>query len=284
MMQPQPQTTPPSAPTYDASGATAASAVGSRFVWHDLMSTDPARSLAFYQALLGWSSEAMPIGPDQSYTMIGVDGRHFGGIAPLDPTLGVPSHWIGYLSVEDVDRACTRTAELGGTPCVAPTDIPQVGRFAVVADATGAMFSPFTPLPGQETPPDAGGPPVGAFCWDELLTSDPAAARRFYEALVGWRYESYDMGELGTYWMAAPGDAPPATGMAPLPDDELQAGAQSHWLPYLHVADVDAAAARVVELGGTVCVAPADIPETGRFCVAQEPTGAQFALFRGLDA
>lgn len=56
----------------------------------------------------------------------------------------------------------------------------------------------------------------------------------------------------------------------------------SHWMPYCSVPDVDAAAARVKELGGTVCVPPTDIPNTGRFAVVGDPQGAYFSLYKGL--
>ena len=52
-----------------------------------------------------------------------------------------------------------------------------------------------------------------------------------------------------------------------------------HWLPYIGVDDVDASAARITELGGTVVSEPMDIPDTGRFCVLKDPGGATIALF-----
>ena len=261
------------------SPATTAVPEGSRFVWHDLMSTDPARTLAFYQALLGWTTTEMPMGEGASYTMLFAEGQGIGGVVPLDPSHGVPSHWIGYLSVPDVDRAVARAAELGGRPCVPPTDIPNVGRFAVVEDPSGAVFSPFTPLPGQEDPNVGAPPPIGGFCWDELSTSDPATALRFYGELTGWRWEEADMGEAGSYWMAGPGDTQVA-GLMQLPAQAAASGVRPHWLPYVRVADTDASTARVAELGGSVLVEPTDIPGIGRFAVATDPAGAPFALFR----
>jgi predicted enzyme related to lactoylglutathione lyase len=55
-------------------------------------------------------------------------------------------------------------------------------------------------------------------------------------------------------------------------------GAPTHWMAYVAVDDVDAAAHRVVELGGSVCVPPTDIPTVGRFCVINDPTGGTLSL------
>ena len=56
-----------------------------------------------------------------------------------------------------MDAACERAAELGGAVGVPPTDIPGVGRFAVVGDRAGAYVSPFT-FPDGEEPPEHQGP------------------------------------------------------------------------------------------------------------------------------
>ena len=64
---------------------------------------------------------------------------------------------------------------------------------------------------------------------------------------------------------------------------QLMEGMQAppHWLVYIGTDDVDATTARAKELGATVHVEPADIPNIGRFSVLQDPTGAAFGLFKG---
>ena len=64
------------------------------------------------------------------------------GIIAMDPAWGnVPPHWIPYFQVADCDTAAAKAQELGGRVFVPPTDIPNVGRFAMLADPQGAMFS-----------------------------------------------------------------------------------------------------------------------------------------------
>ena len=272
----QPQHAQPS-PSFDAPAT--ASGVG-RFVWHDLMTTDPAAAVAFYTALFGWTTTTMPMGGELGdYVMLHAGGEMLGGVAPLDAAHGVPSHWIGYATVPDVDAACQTAERLGGATAVPPTDIPNVGRFAVVSDPTGATISPFFGPGAIEAPEPPAPGPFGIFCWDELMSSDPEASARFHAGVFGWRYESMDMGPEGTYRIAHRGPLQ-ASGLMQLPAAAQAEGARSHWLSYVHVADVDASSARAVELGGTQLVAPRDIPQIGRFAVLRDPSGALFALFR----
>ncbi len=248
-----------------------------RFVWHDLMSTDPAASEAFYKALFGWNVNGVPMEGIGTYNMIRAGESDIGGIIPLDQE-GVPSHWIGYIQVDDVDATSEKAASSGGQTCVPPTDIPNVGRFSVVTDPSGAVFSPFQSAQGPI--PDAE-PTVGAFCWDELLTNDPEACASFYTNLLPWRQETMEMadaqGNPTAYHMfKRPNDAGGA-GMLQMPGE---AEAPSHWLPYVMVEDADATAARAKELGAQCFVEPRDIPGMGRFAVFADPTGAHFAIWK----
>lgn len=263
---------------------TAAAAPAGRIVWHDLMSTDPAASESFYKSLFGWEVNAVPMkgmGPDGgegTYSMIRVGESDIGGMIPLDlpeGAEGVPSHWIGYVQVDDVDSAAKAAAESGGQTCVPPTDIPNVGRFSVITDPAGAVISPFKSAHGPI--PDEEQPQVGAFCWDELLTREPDACARFYTSVFPWRQETMSMGEMGDYHLFKRGNDKDGAGMMPMPPE---AQAPSHWLPYVLVEDVDAKAEEAKSLGATCHVEPRDIPGIGRFAVFSDPTGAAFAIYK----
>jgi uncharacterized protein len=243
-----------------------------RFIWRDLMTTEPETAKKFYTELLGWTSTEQDMGPMGMYTMLHAAGKGIGGIVPLDPAHGVPSHWIGYVTVPDVDAAVARAEELGGKACVPATDIPEVGRFAVVEDPKGAVLSPFRALREEAE----GRAEPGQFCWDELLTPDPEAVGGFYTGLFGWTLETHDMGPMGTYWLVRRGGKDIA-GLMPAPEGSET---RPYWLPYVLVEDVDATASRVEELGGKLCKAPSDIPGIGRFAVAADPTGGVFALYK----
>ena len=116
----------------------------------------------------------------------------------------------------------------------------------------------------------------GVFSWNELTTSDPAAAAAFYSQLFGWRV-SDPMPEMGDYHLATLGDTMVAGIMAPPPDS---APMPPQWGSYVTVDDADQAAERAVALGGKVLVPPMDVPTVGRMAVLQDPQGAVFSVMK----
>jgi hypothetical protein len=121
----------------------------------------------------------------------------------------------------------------------------------------------------------------GALTWNELFTDNVDAAGKFYVQTIGWKTEAVDMGPMGTYTLfqrAGEDKEGNAAGMMKLSPD--MQGVPPHWLAYFAVADCDASAKKVGELGGKVVVPPTDIPNIGRFAIAQDPQGATFALFK----
>ena len=115
----------------------------------------------------------------------------------------------------------------------------------------------------------------GIFCWNELCTRDLPAAQKFYTELLGWK--AVDSGMPGMdYKMLKAGDKN-AGGMMEMPE-EVPPEIPSHWMSYITVDDVDAAAKKVVELGGQVLHGPMDVPQVGRFCTIQDPSGAVVSL------
>ncbi|MDP7668077.1 MAG: VOC family protein [Rhodospirillales bacterium] len=116
--------------------------------------------------------------------------------------------------------------------------------------------------------------------WNELVTSDRDACREFYGALLGWTTKEMPMPEGAgpgayTIWVAGNTDA---GGMFKLDENHMGEKMPSHWMAYVSVADVDATAAKVENLGGQIRVPPRDIPGVGRFCVITDPTGAWVSL------
>jgi predicted enzyme related to lactoylglutathione lyase len=252
--------------------AAAAPPVG-RFVWHDLMTTDPEKAQKYYADLLGWTYKEWDMGPGGVYKMIHAGDTEWGGFMPLDPAHGIPSHWISYVTVPDVDAATAKAKELGGQAPVPGTDIPSVGRFAVIASPHGGWVSPYKSETSQaETEPK---PAPGIFIWHELLARDPQAEGKFFCEIFGWRIEEAPMGEMTYYLFKRLDTGKDAGGMLQKPDE-----GPSAWLPYVMVEDADATAARAKELGGQVHVPPTDIPNIGRFTVTSDPTGAYIAFMK----
>ena len=248
-----------------------------RFCWHEMVSTDADKSKSFYTELFGWKIEDVDMGPMGSYSMIQHGESGMGGIMSIQPGQEIPSHWIGYVTVDDVDAATERAKGHGGKICVEPMDIPNMGRFAVIQDPTGAFSAPWKGLHDDVEPEFP--LPSGVVCWNELLTRDVEGSRAFYGVLYGWTHAENDMGEMGIYTMFKRGESF-AAGMMKMPEEAPAPG--SHWLPYILVDDVDATAAKVEALGGMLCVKPFDIPNIGRSAVALDTNRAAFGIYKGV--
>ena len=111
--------------------------------WYELTTDDSKTAQEFYKNLLGWQFEQSP-NSEMEYPYIYLDKKEngFGGVMQMTEEWGddIPSHWMTYIAVDDVDATCEKIKENGGDICVSPTDIP-VGRFAVVNDPSKATFS-----------------------------------------------------------------------------------------------------------------------------------------------
>jgi predicted enzyme related to lactoylglutathione lyase len=247
-----------------------------RFLWRELVTSTPA--FGFYRDLFGWSVREVPMGDGPTYAMF----RHEtleedvgGAIAP--PMAGVPSHWLDYVGIADVDAALPRVAMLGGKAITPVVPIPGIGRFAVIEDAVGAVLALFTPEPGEGRADRSA--PAHTFCWSQLMTAEPARAVPFYAGLFGWT--PAPMGEGTTVFRAGADGGADADAKMVATLQAVPAGAMpSNWLKYVAVVDTDASHARALDLGAKSLMGPANVPGMGRYAVLADPSGAVFALWQ----
>ncbi len=245
-----------------------------KFVWFEHVSGDVAKAQAFYRSLCGWSLQSMPMG-EQPYDMIMNGDQAIGGFRGADK--GTAAHWASYLSVADVDRSFKAATQAGATAMMPPTDFGDVGRAAAVQDPGGAMVCLWKGAQGD--PDDVEKTPVGAWFWNESWSSDAKAALAFYEKVFGFSHDAMDMGPQGIYYMLKDAKGAMRGGILQQPP---QSPLPSLWLPYIHVADCDAAAKKALTLGAVkTVVPPTDIPNIGRFTVLIDPLGAPIALMKG---
>jgi len=245
------------------------------FSWVDCNSTDAPKTKAFLQAIMGWDAEDQPIGNGMVYTMFKQDGLNTAGLGQMPPTMqeqGVPSHWMSYINVDDVDALKDKVTALGGKIITEPMDVFESGRMMIIADPTGAMVGLWQAK--QHIGAQLVNTP-GAFTWNELSTRDPEAVKTFYGQLFDWTFTSEDMpeGYIGAWnkermnagiiqmteeW----GDMPP------------------HWMVYLSVADIDATVEKIKGAGGKIEMDITEAPNVGRFTVVTDPTGAHFTVMQ----
>jgi predicted enzyme related to lactoylglutathione lyase len=245
--------------------------------WVDVSVPDPGAAADFYSAIFGW--EVHETGdPEETggYRMATLRDKYVAGIGPIQGE-GQPPSWMTYVSTDDADATAAKVKEAGGTVFAEPFDVMDVGRMAVFADPTGAVFAVWQPKqhPGAQLVNE-----TGTFGWNELNTRDPEAAKAFYGAVFGWRGEKFDMNGGPDYAIWHIGDEEGGIGgmidmRGSVPDE-----VPPHWLVYFSVDDTDATVAQVKERGGDVAFGPEEIPNVGRFAVLTDQQGAHFAVIK----
>lgn len=111
------------------------------FSWNELATTDTQKAGDFYTGLFGWTTQVQDMG-NFLYTTFMNGDRMNGGMMQITKEWGdVPPHWMVYFAVADCDASANTATSLGGKLLVQPTDIPQVGRFAMIQDPQGAVFA-----------------------------------------------------------------------------------------------------------------------------------------------
>ena len=117
----------------------------------------------------------------------------------------------------------------------------------------------------------------GQFGWHDLTVDDAPRLRDFYREVAGWTVSECPMGGYSDYVMHGK-DGTAVAGVCHRrgPNSDLP----PQWLVYAVVVDVEAAAAKAVELGGTLLrpLGPSD--GMGRAAFVRDPAGAVFALFQ----
>jgi len=138
--------------------------------WFEQVLDRPPKARAFYEKLFAWHCEAMPMG-DKTYYVIHNGATGIGGFRVADP--GVPSHWMSYLSVDNVDRSFERAPPTAPSHACHPR-FRQRGPGRSPRDPTGAMFCLWTGA--EDDPIDVETTPFGGWCWNELWTPDAKRA------------------------------------------------------------------------------------------------------------
>jgi uncharacterized protein len=240
-----------------------------RFIWHELLTTDTAAAAAFYPKVVPWRTQpsSMP-----GYTIWMAGQSQVGGLmAQPSDAAGTPPQWLIYIGTPNVDATAEHAQRLGARVVKPAADIPNVGRFAVLADPQGATFALYTPGPTGGAIPAAG---PGVFSWHELATTDVAGALRFYGELFGWsKGQGHDMGAMGVYQIferfgSMIGGMCNVQGPATPPS----------WLSYVQVADSSRAVAAARSAGGRLLHGPVEVPGGSWIALFMDPQGGAFAV------
>ncbi|MFJ7199378.1 MULTISPECIES: VOC family protein [unclassified Streptomyces] len=238
--------------------------------WIELSTSDIPAAKSFYAALFGWRAETDPREEAGGYTMAHLGDARVAALSPIYQP-GQPTAWTVSFATEDTDATVERVKSAGGSLLVGPMDVFDQGRFAVVTDPSGAVFSLWQKraFAGAEQLNEP-----GALGWVELVTREADPALAFYPAVFGWTVKAAS--EQYTQWGVAGEDF----GGMLIMDDGFPPEAPPNWLPYFAVTDVDATAATAQGAGGELLMPPTDIPDGPRIAVVRDPQGAVFGIHR----
>ena len=254
------------------------------FIWYELLTPDQEATRSFYESVVGWTIDKAPANAanGMDYRMINSASGPIAGSMTLTADIqsgGMQPCWLGYITVDNVDDVVEATTAAGGKVHMEPHELDGVGRFAFVADPAGALFYVMKPVPPADDPDASSNsfaatePLVGHCAWNELASSDPAAALNFYHDLFGWEKDGeMDMGPMGKYEFLRHDHLIGAVMPKP-PEMPVSA-----WTFYFRVPDIDAAVVKIEEEGGKILQPPIQNPGGDYSMTAIDPHGAQFGL------
>ncbi|TFV65093.1 UNVERIFIED_ORG: VOC family protein [Bacillus sp. AZ43] len=237
--------------------------------WVDIGVPDVEAAKVFYSTLFGWQYTG---GAAESggYLNAEKDGRRVAGVAPQqDPD--DPPRWTTYFATDDAAAAVDRVRAAGGRVLVAPMEVGPVGTFAILLDPQGNVFGLWQA--GEHTGYQLHNEP-GSLAWNEAMTDDAPAARRFYAEVFGFRFDELppEQAEDGLDYTTFSTGGNPLGGLG-ASDPSMPKG----WQTCFAVASTDDAVALVEAHGGKVIVPPENTP-FGRFAIVEDPWGAAFEV------
>jgi predicted enzyme related to lactoylglutathione lyase len=245
------------------------------FIWYELLTPDAAAAGRFYGDVIGWTLSDFG-GEAPGYRIFSTGETRVAGMMPLPAgaeQAGLRPGWLGYVGVDDVDATVARIIAARGRVHMPATDMPGVGRIAMVADPQGVPFYVMRGASEQSSRSfDSNAP--GHCSWNELATSDLSAALAFYNEQFGWtKGDAMPMGEMGDYQFIHHADQAIGAMMT-----RAEPGPPPRWSFYFRVADLDAAARRAADGGGTIIHGPSEVPGGDHIVIATDPQGAMFSL------
>lgn len=234
-----------------------------KVVWFDLLTLDTAGAERFYGGLLGWTFEKTG-----DYVLAKDGGVPVAGVLRMPRQTGQTpqARWVPLVSVADLGAALAAVRKQGGKVLEGPAALGARGTYAAVSDPRGAQLVLLSSAGGD--PPDSDLSTPG-WLWAELWTDDLPRSIAFYKEVFGYQVAPEGTGKDAT-WVFVSAERPRARAVR-TPFERVAA----QWLPYVSVADLNAALARVKQLGGRVLRGPSS---TARLSVISDPGGAVVVL------
>ena len=250
------------------------------FCWSELCTHNWKEGKAFYTSLFDWGTDDQPIGDDLFYTMLQKENDDIAAMYEMPKEQiqeGIPSSWLTYIAVDDVDECALKAKQFGAEIIAGPHNVMNAGRMLMLTDPGGATVALWQ---GKDHKGCKRLSELSTPYWHELATRNSKISNEFYCALLGWKSEIKPMDGMDyTLFML---DGKPVAGMLEM-NNEWPEEVPPHWMIYFLVDNCDSTANKAQELGAQLCVPSTTVPEVGRFAVLCDPQGAVFSVIQTKD-
>lgn len=241
----------------------------------------------FYERVIGWTHSDVEMGDYADYMMIAPDGQPAGGVChQRGVNAALPSVWMVYFLVDDLNASMQSVERLGGKVLVRPEPSASY-LYAVIQDPAGAICALFEMdeatqeymAPHLEKAAETATQP-GKRAWVDLTVEDAEGVRDFYQQLLGWTPQAVPMeGKGGSYndYNMCSADGTPVVGICHKQGANQELPSQ--WMTYFVVPDVRASVQAAESGGGRVISSPHE-GGGGSMIVLQDPAGVVFSVFQ----
>ncbi|MEM9207353.1 MAG: VOC family protein [Pseudomonadota bacterium] len=242
------------------------------FVWCDLSTLDQARAERFYNTVFGWDYTATAQPDGSPYSIASISRREAAGLFPMPEkfrAIGLPSFWMSYIQVDDIDDCITKAERRGAKVEVRPLDFGDGAKIALIRDPLGAGFTVYQ---GNGLSPRSDKALSGAACWNALYVSDLSAVEGFYATLFDWTIELDIHDPTARIAWTAQGAV--AASLHEVGEDIR--GSFEFWGVHFAVHNLNAAKEAVTKSGGRIEYEGED--GRGPFTLARDPDEAAFFI------
>ena len=239
-----------------------------KFVWADLLTTEPGAASDFYESVFGWQAVTI----DDDYILLSNNGRRIAGIVRNKFQLedDESNQWINFISTIDIQKAHTRLIEAGARVAAGPMTVDGRGDIGVYIAPDSAVFGTIDSSSGDPKEEQAG---LNDWVWIELWSTDTGAAAEFYRTLGydvvdNWNSDNKNDLILATGKIARAGLV-----------EGHESQDKSIWLAYILVDSVDRVVASSKEAGGKTHILQGNAVKFGKVALVSDPTGGMVAVY-----
>ena len=249
-----------------------------KFIWHDLLTPNRAKTKQFYGQLLGWTFK-----DEGDYSIIFNQGKKIGGILTVKHQTKQQAQaiWLVSMSIDNMSHAINAVQANGGQVLNGPMDMAQRGQGVLVSDPLGAHLVLLKAKDGDPITDDSR---VGDWLWNEIWTHEPDKTLPFYRQLASYtstlHSDGYYILKSQDKWRAGVRHTFSKAQVTGETKEAYNETNQVRWVSTIRVADPKALLTKVEALGGQIVLRPGEAPSDDNTALIIDNTGALLMLQR----